>query len=52
MLLCSCPPCLQVLCHPTAGHGGFLLDHTFCEKVLKTTHEVVLAGALLAKKAA
>ena len=42
----------QVLCNPTAGHGGFLLDQAFGQKVLATTQEVVLAGALMAKKAA
>lgn len=43
---------MQVLCHPSAGHGGFLLDQEFGRKVLSTMQEVVVAGALLAKKAA
>ena len=42
--------CVQVICHPTAGHGGFLLDHAFGNQVLSNIQEVVLAGSILSKK--
>ena len=41
---------VQVLCHPTSGHGGFLLDPAFGKQVLHEMQEVMVAGTLLAKK--
>ena len=43
---------MQVICHPTAGHGGFLLDHAFGQQVLDSMQEVLLTGTITCKKAA
>ena len=40
-----------MICHPTAGHGGFLLDHAFGQQVLAPMQEVLLTGTILSKKA-
>ena len=41
---------LQVLYHPAAGHGGFLLSSSFRRQVLTNTKVIVTQGADLACK--
>ena len=43
---------LQVMYHPTAGHGGFLLSHSWRRQVLANIKVVVATGADLAAKSA
>ena len=43
---------MQVLVHPTCGHGGFLLDHVFGAQVLDNIKNVLNVGAALAGKEA
>jgi hypothetical protein len=45
-------PVMQVMYHPTAGHGGFLLSHSWRRQVLANIKVVVTTGADLAAKAA
>lgn len=38
--------------HPTAGHGGFLIDGTYGRQVMDNIRQVLNAGAALAAKEA
>ena len=42
----------QVLCHPTASHGGFLLHGKFRRQMLHAMARTINAGAALGAKAA
>ena len=44
--------CLQVLVHPTAAHGGFLLDSKFRRQMLHAIQRTLAAGAALSAKQA
>ena len=44
--------CLQVLVHPTAAHGGFLLDSKFRRQMLHAMQRTLAAGAALSAKQA
>ena len=43
---------VQVMYHPTAGHGGFLLSSSWRRQVLTNVKVVVATGADLAAKSA
>ena len=43
---------MQVMYHPTAGHGGFLLSSSWRRQVLANIKVVVATGADLAAKSA
>ena len=40
-----------MICHPTAGHGGFLLDKAYRQQVVDNMQQVLSKGSLLAAKA-
>ena len=41
---------MQVICHPTAAHGGFLLDAAYQAQMLAAMQQVLSQGSLLAAK--
>ena len=43
---------VQVMYHPTAGHGGFLLSASWRRQVLANIKVIVATGADLAAKSA
>ena len=49
-LLLRCMHTPQVMYHPTAGHGGFLLSHSWRRQIVKNIKATVATGADLAAK--
>ena len=45
-----CHVLMQVLFHPTAGHGGFILDTQWRQQILAQVESVIAAGAEAACK--